>query len=137
MKPFTTSPFPIPAQNSGRWCWRYNTANLTNPASNYAAAVPRLISMSFTLDSHSSRADASRSRSAAHSSRTEDLWSSTDSFHSVNICVMESESECGSELEEDELLLLLEGDDDAGISESEDLWMIERRVMRIGLWELG
>lgn len=33
-------------------CWRYNTAK---PASNFAAAVPKLASTPFTLGSHSSR----------------------------------------------------------------------------------
>jgi hypothetical protein len=53
----------------------------------------------------------------------QDHWPSTDVFHSVNICV--SESECESEGEEgelgeeDELEVVVEGDDSAGISESE------------------
>jgi hypothetical protein len=50
----------------------------------------RLISTSFTLDS---RAEVNRSRSAAHSSRTENHWPCTDVFHLVNICARESDSE--------------------------------------------
>jgi hypothetical protein len=45
-------------------------------------------------DSYSSRAEARRSRSAAHSAQIDDHWPSTDFFHSVSICVSVSEG-CG------------------------------------------
>jgi len=69
-----------------------------------------------TLDSRSSRADAFSGPFLAY-------WPSTDFFHSVNICVSEPECEGkGEEGElgvEDGLEVVVEGDDNAGISESE------------------
>jgi hypothetical protein len=50
----------------------------------------------FTFISHSPRADACHSRSAAHSSRSEDNCPSTDCFYLFRTCVMDlGESEVG------------------------------------------
>jgi hypothetical protein len=62
---------------------------LVNPASNLAAAVPRLVSKFFIFDSHTSAAEGGHSRSVPYDSRTEDNCPSADIFHSFNICMSE------------------------------------------------